>query len=189
MWNTNKIWRMRTFGFHRRLIKPYPKKYLCLVLLFSNLLLFSQAPGNIALPDESQIKIELYRGCVEVFSSQNNNFAMEEVVYDYDAYVNNKNKVEIPGPAIKVEKNKETLGLKSSSRNLLYLKIYVPASVELDINISHYGEVILHNVKNIINIQLYEGSIVGSLSNTSSANIEREGDIRLNFKNLLKSDS
>jgi hypothetical protein len=151
--------------------------FLVVFLIVPFVTLHAQTKTEIILNTQSEINLDILRGVVELYPIRENKIIIEEKVFNYTEPGNTQAHRSTDGKKLKIDQTASTIFMKNSFENLQSIKIYLPAHLDVRIKINHNGEILIHNLSNIIQADIYQGKITGIVSNTLSANIVRDGKI------------
>ncbi len=170
--------------------------FICL-LSISNFLIGQDTKVNWQLVNKeighiNQLHIDLYRGWVELLPSDNTSLELKYSVFDYDHYYSTKkfipfSKNDNRNQAIISEEDKMLSITNGSSREIIVLKIRIPRSLNVIVDINHFGFVKSSGISGEQEVNIFSGKIeLFDLSTSASAHIVRDGDIKVVYYQVPK---
>lgn len=162
-------------------------KYISIIWLFF-------LPGMaISQPDTTSMEIpsggvenmsiQLYRGFVNFNVSKNKTIKIVKTVYSYDDYEEGE-KVVINDNRLsntQLQKNtiSDTLYLSNkSSREIISLDIFLPSGINIVVDITHLGEIVISDMNSDLDISAFEGKIdIKNHNGSALLNLTRNGKI------------
>ena len=160
------------------------KKLLSTLVVIFGFYSNASAQEIVQVKSETVMKLNLYRGIVEITTHSSQELEIVHEMYDYDIF-SEKNEL-VPfketyrsRKELSVFTSNDTLLIQNeSSRELQYLQLRVPENLEMVIDVNHFGKIIIDKTIKPVQAQVFNGEIrIEEAYSSISAVVIREGNI------------